>query len=103
MPALTAEEKLKQKTLYELSYNYLISNFSKFKQAQQIKVALDVIGLFNKDGSKSSGERQIVFVVNSGGELPREIPAKSAGNSPHHFEVLPAQIPADNPGISDKV
>ena len=99
MATLTFEQKLKQKTLYEIGYNYLVDNFHKFKPAQQIKVALDVISIFNKDGSKSNEGKQIIFVVNSGGELPRE----SAPSSSHHFEILPSQIATDNPGKSEQV
>lgn len=61
MPALTWKEKEKQKTLYEMGYQYLVENFHKFKQESKIRVALDVISIFNKDGSKSAPQNILII------------------------------------------
>ncbi len=48
MPALKWQEKINQRTLYQIGYQYLIENFHKFKEDNKIKVALDVIHIFNR-------------------------------------------------------
>jgi len=95
MPALTTEEKLRQKTLYEIGYNYLASHFSKFKTEQKIKVALDVISLFNKDGSKTQDNRAIIYVVN-GVREPEQIERDPK-------QILPPPSAVDNQAVIEQI
>lgn len=93
MPALTWKEKEKQKTLYELGYQYLVQNFHKFSDDQRIKISLEVIHLFNKDGSKDSN-RQVVFIVNQ---------KEAERLQCHTLEILPSQITADNQEVDQQI
>lgn len=90
MAALTWDEKLKQKTLYEIGYNYLVQNFSKFKEDNKIRIALDVISIFNKDGSKTQGNKQIIYVIAN----DRDSAERGAESL---LQVPPSQITEHNP------
>ena len=92
MPQLTWQEKLNQKTLYEIGYQYLIENFHKFKEGNKIKVALEVISIFNKDGSKTSDGKQIIYVIN-GDNGKAEVIERDT------LEVLPAPSTAEDTKI----
>lgn len=92
MPALTWKEKEKQKTLYEIGYQYLVQNFHKFNPDQKIRVALDVIHIFNKDGSKTNDGKKIIYVVN--GERERVTDS---------IEVLPSPITTENTQLPEQI
>lgn len=96
MPALTWEEKLKQRTLYEIGYEYLVNNFSKFKETNKIKVALEVISIFNKDGSKTSDGKQVIYVIN-GDNGKAEVIERDT------LEVLPAPSTAEDTKIQEQI
>ena len=63
MAAITKREKLAKATLYEIGYKYLCDNFHKFDQDNKIKVAISVISIFEKDGSKTKPEFHTHFTV----------------------------------------
>ena len=87
--AYTKSQQVDKEKLKAICWNYLIDNFHKFKPSQQIRVALDVISIFNKDGSKSQGGN-IIFVVNSDDR------GKFNSNDKNSIEILPAPQPKIN-------
>lgn len=62
------ERKIKQ-TLYSIGYEYLCNNFHKFNEANKIKIALSVLGIFNKDDSKTKQGDTYITVKLSGNEV----------------------------------
>ena len=86
MPALLHADRIGRETLYELGYKYLADNFHKFGMDNKIKIALSVIQIFNKDGSKSLLPQNHLTLVFNGSEKEQlEIQNRLAiltGNNP---------------------
>lgn len=63
MADLTRRQKLAKASLYEIGYEYLRSNFSKFSKANKIRVAISVLQIFEKDDSKTKPQLHTHFTV----------------------------------------
>ena len=63
MAALTPKEKKERKSLYDLSYEYLRTNFSKFKEPTKIRIAISMLQIFERDDSKTKHEFHTHFTV----------------------------------------
>ena len=74
MAGITKREKIASQTLYQIGYKYLCDNFHKFKTAQKIKIALDVLHIFDKDDGKTdtSPKFDITVKVDNGNLTPQE-------------------------------
>lgn len=66
-------ERIEKETLYEIGYKYLCDNFHKFKEQNKIKVALAILSIFEKDGSKTPNAAVILMpVIQKSGEASLE-------------------------------
>ena len=57
-------DRIRKETLYEMGYQYLCDNFHKFKEENKIRIALTIITIFNKDGSKTSQDMKQIIIMN---------------------------------------
>lgn len=64
MASITKYAKHLKGNLYEKSYEYLLDNFHKFSEDNRIKIAIDMLKIFNKDGSKDQNLKTIVLMRN---------------------------------------
>lgn len=58
---LTRREKIAKQTLFEVGYEYLLKNFSKFSTQQKIKIALELVKIKYSKGIEE--ERQMPPIV----------------------------------------
>ena len=64
MPRLTKREQLAHDSLYQISYSYLRDNFHKFKESNKIRVATQMLQIFNKDDSKTTADIKQTVIMN---------------------------------------
>ena len=63
MANLSNSDKIAKKSLYDIGYEYLCDNFHKFNEANKIKIAISMLSIFNKDGSKSQNDMKQIVVM----------------------------------------
>ena len=59
----TKRAMLAKESLYTIGYEYLRENFRKFKEDNKIRVAIDVLKIFNKDDSKTQTNQAIINII----------------------------------------
>ncbi len=64
MGRLIRKEQIAHDSLYDKSYVYLRDNFHKFKEAVKVKVAIQMLQIFNKDDSKTAVEMKNIIIMN---------------------------------------
>ena len=91
MADIDLADQIAKENLYTIGYRYLCNNFHKLSTSNKIRVAISVLQIFNKDGSKTDDGRKLVYVVN--GDRRQE----------NTIEILPSQFPVSNPELPEPV
>lgn len=94
MANLDLHDKIAKENLYQIGYQYLCNNFHKLSTNNKIRVAISVLQIFNKDGSKSEDAKQIIYVIN--GTRADQVEKDS-------IEILPSPSATDDTKLIEPV
>ena len=60
---ITKRATIAKESLYTIGYEYLRENFHKFKEDNKIRVATDILKIFNKDDSKTQTTQNVINII----------------------------------------